>query len=101
MYVEEQPRETTFESFHPVEEKMRILEDWELESLRSGGGRKNSRFSLTSSLKRKLGSIRSLSSSKRAAIMDGLVEEHVDGNVTSTTEKKKKEKEKPKEKQHL
>nr|XP_047145918.1 otoferlin-like isoform X1 [Hydra vulgaris] len=97
MYVEEQPRETTFQSFHPPEEKMRVLEDWELESLKSNS-RKNSRFSLTSSMKRKLGSITSKTSSKRAAMeADAML---VEGN-NGTIKKKEKEKPKVKESFHL
>ncbi|XP_065652291.1 otoferlin isoform X5 [Hydra vulgaris] len=97
MYVEEQPRETTFQSFHPPEEKMRVLEDWELESLKSNS-RKNSRFSLTSSMKRKLGSITSKTSSKRAAMeaADAMVDGLVEGNNGAI---KKKEKPKPKVKE--
>ena len=53
---------------------MRVLEDWELESRQSGGSRRSSRFSLTSSLKRRLAS-GSMTSSKRLALLEqGLLE---------------------------
>lgn len=104
MFVEEFPRETTFESFHPVEEKMRILEDWELESNRSK--RRGSKFSLTSSLKRKFGSFGSMTSSKRAALMEmgvlgGKDETSAEGGEKKVKLSEKKEKKKAKEQFNL
>ena len=67
---------------------MRVLEDWELESRMSGRSRRNSRFSLTSSLKRKLGS-GSMTSSKREALLEqGLLDEGDEGNKGGRDKKK-------------
>ena len=101
MYIDEYPRETTFESFHPEEEVMRVLEDWELQSRRSS--RKGSKMSLTSSLKRKFGSLGSLTSSKRAALMEmgvitGAFGDMGEGKHGVKPDKPKKEKPKVKEK---
>jgi len=97
LYVDEYPRDTdvnSFEAFRPVEIKPRVLEDWELESRAS---RRNSRFSLTSSLKRKLGSMAgSMTSSKQQA----LLEEGILGGEDGKSRDKKKKKE-VKEKERL
>lgn len=88
--MDEYPRETTFESFQPEEEKMRVLEDWELESRR--GSRRNSQFSMTSMLKRKLGSISgSMTSSKKAALLEAGSEDAFDRPASSVKKKKKTE----------
>ena len=80
---------------------MRVLEDWELESRMSG----RSKTSLAHSLKRKLGSLTSFTSSKKAALMEmGLMSGPFGdlGEDKAENDKKKKSgKEKPKEKEHL
>ncbi|XP_066910478.1 otoferlin-like [Clytia hemisphaerica] len=95
LYVDEFPRDkdvNSFEVFRPIEVKMRVLEDWELESRAS----KNSKFSLTSSLKRKLGSMAgSMTSSKRLALLEsGELDEEGGGGGGGGKKKKKAKKEK-------
>ena len=101
MYCESWPRDLTFESFHPVEEKMRVLEDWELESRMSG----RSKTSLANSLKRKLGSLTSFTSSKKVALMEmGLMSGpfgDLGEDKAENAKKKKSGKEKTKEKERL
>ena len=99
LYVDEFPRDkdvNSFEAFRPAEVKMRVLEDWELESRAS----KNSKFSLTSSLKRKLGSMAgSMTSSKRLALLESseLEDEEGGGGGGGGGGKKKKKAKKEKE----
>ena len=86
MYIKEQPRKTTFEFFHQPEEKMSLLEHSEIESLESVSDLGNSTIRRNSSLKRN-GSIKALPSYKRAAGMDGPIEENDDGKIPVTNSK--------------
>lgn len=89
MYLDEFPRITPFEEFQPKVEKMRVLEDWELES------NKGSRRGSLGNLKRRASSIvGSLIGSKKDK-EEGEADVEVGGR--SSSKKKKKTEEKVKE----